>query len=136
MLFGSDSLIVIHFDGSYRKGSASYGYVISYDGKKIASSAGICEEATTNNAAEYEGLLMALRWLTTNCKESDNIVIKGDSALVIKQLTGEYGIKSQTSKRYVPEIRELLRGKNVKFVWVPRMRNGEADALSRSSHNL
>ena len=125
-------MLIVHFDGSFRKGCGYYGYVVSYNGKRVAACAGMCD-AHTNNAAEYEALLMAVRWVITNCKDVNEIVFKGDSALVIKQMTGVYGVKSRTSKTYVPIIRELLKGKTVRFVWVPRERNGEADALSRSS---
>jgi ribonuclease HI len=87
----------------------------------------------TNNVAEYEGLLAAARWL--NDEEIDEkIQIRGDSELVIKQMKGEYRVNSATSKRYVPQIKELLVGKEVSFQWVPREKNEEADRLSRVAY--
>jgi ribonuclease HI len=87
----------------------------------------------TNNVAEYEALMAAARWLVDEGIE-DKIVIKGDSELVIKQMKGQYKVSSATSKKYVPEIRKLLEGKDVSFSWVPREENDEADRLSRMGY--
>ena len=87
----------------------------------------------TNNVAEYEALMAAARWLVDEGIE-DKIVIKGDSELVIKQMKGQYRVSSATSKKYVPEIRKLLEGKDVSFTWVPRKENEEADRLSRMGY--
>ena len=53
---------------------------------------------------------------------------------MIKQMTGIYKINSATSKKYVPEIKKLLEGKEVSFSWVPREENEEADKLSRVAY--
>jgi len=87
----------------------------------------------TNNVAEYEGLLAAARWLNDEGID-EKIQIRGDSELVIKQMKGEYRISSATSKKYVPQIKELLVGKEVSFQWVPREENEEADRLSRVAY--
>jgi ribonuclease HI len=49
----------------------------------------------------------------------------------MKQMKGEWQVNSATSKKYVPEIKQLLQGKDVAFQWVPREKNEEADKLSR-----
>ena len=64
----------------------------------------------------------------------EKILIKGDSELVIKQMKGQYRVSSATSKKYVPEIKRLLEGKDVSFSWVPREENEEADRLSRMGY--
>jgi ribonuclease HI len=87
----------------------------------------------TNNVAEYEALMAAAQWLVDEGIE-DKIVIKGDSELVIKQMKGQYKVSSATSKKYVPEIKKLLQGKDVSFSWVPREENEEADGLSRMGY--
>ena len=53
---------------------------------------------------------------------------------MIKQMKGQYKVSSATSKKYVPEIRKLLEGKDVSFSWVPREENDEADRLSRMGY--
>jgi len=87
----------------------------------------------TNNVAEYEGLLAAAQWLQDEGIE-EKLVAKGDSQLVIKQMTGVRKINSATSKKYVPQIKKLLEGKDVTFSWVPREENEEADHLSRMAY--
>ena len=132
-------MITVYFDGlCYPKnpgGVAAYGYLICRDKEPIWKGFGAVGEGRgmTNNVAEYEGLLAAARWL--NDEEIDEkIQIRGDSELVIKQMKGEYRVNSATSKRYVPQIKELLVGKEVSFQWVPREKNEEADRLSRVAY--
>jgi ribonuclease HI len=65
----------------------------------------------------------------------DEIVIKGDSQLVIHQMNGTWQIKSETSKKFVPEIHRLLEGRKTRFVWIPREQNAEADMLSNVAYS-
>jgi len=132
-------MITIYFDGLCEPvnpgGVATYGYVIYQDEKAIKKGCRVIGEGSgmTNNVAEYSALKRALEWLVEEGIE-DEIVVKGDSMLVINQMRGVWQIKSQTSKRFVPKIRGLLKGKKVKFVWIPREENGEADMLSRVAY--
>jgi ribonuclease HI len=132
-------LITVYFDGlCYPKnpgGVAAYGYVISRDGELIHEGFRAVGEGRgmTNNVAEYEGLKAALQWIVDNGFD-DEIVAKGDSQLVIKQMKGDWQIKSATSKKYVPEIRKLLAGRKAVFSWVPREDNEWADRLSRKAY--
>ena len=132
-------MITVYFDGlCYPKnpgGVAAYGYLILRDKEPIWKGFGAVGEGRgmTNNVAEYEGLLAAARWLNDEGID-EKIEIRGDSELVIKQMKGEYRISSATSKRYVPQIKELLAGKEVSFQWVPREKNEEADRLSRVAY--
>ncbi len=87
----------------------------------------------TNNVAEYSALKRAIEWLKGQGIE-DEILIKGDSMLVINQMKGDWQIKSQNSRRFIPKIRELLKGKKTKFIWIPREENREADMLSRVAY--
>jgi ribonuclease HI len=52
----------------------------------------------------------------------------------MKQMKGEWQVNSATSKKYVPEIKQLLQGKDVAFQWIPREKNEEADKLSRVAY--
>ena len=132
-------MITIYFDGlCYPKnpgGVAAYGYLVYRDGEPIWRGFGGVGEGRgmTNNVAEYEALMAAAQWLVDEEIE-DKILIKGDSELVIKQMKGQYKISSATSKKYVPEIKKLLQGKDVSFSWVPRDDNEEADRLSRMGY--
>jgi ribonuclease HI len=135
-----DDMITIYFDGlCYPKnpcGVAAYGYIVYRDDKPIWRGFGTVGEGRgmTNNVAEYEGLMAAAQWIVDE-GINEKILIKGDSQLVIKQMKGEYRVNSATSKKYVPEIKRLLAGKEVSFSWVPREENEEADELSRVAYD-
>ena len=132
-------MITVYFDGlCYPRnpgGVAAYGYAVFRDGKPIWRGFGAVGEGRgmTNNLAEYEALMAAAQWLVHEGIE-EKIAIRGDSELVIKQMNGQYRINSATSKKYVPEIKKLLMGRDVSLVWVPREENEEADKLSRVAY--
>jgi ribonuclease HI len=132
-------MITVYFDGlCYPKnpgGVAAYGYLVCRDGQIVHKGFGAVGEGRgmTNNVAEYEALMAAAQWLVDEGIE-EKILIKGDSELVIKQMKGQYKVSSATSKKYVPEIKDLLQGRDVSFSWVPREENEEADGLSRMGY--
>ncbi|MDD1752424.1 MAG: ribonuclease HI family protein [Methanotrichaceae archaeon] len=132
-------MITIYFDGlCYPRnpgGVAAYGYLIYRGNELMHNGCGIVGEGMgmTNNVAEYEGLKAALWWLNERGIR-DKIEIRGDSQLVIKQLKGEWQIRSETSRKYAPKIQRLLEGKEVSFVWIRRDENEAADRLSRKAY--
>jgi len=133
-------MITIHFDGLCRPknpgGVATYGYLIYQDGKKVKSGYGVIGSGAgmTNNVAEYSALKQAAEWVSQNNPDNE-IVIKGDSQLVIHQMNGTWQIKSATSKKFVPEIRRLLEGRKIQYIWIPREQNVEADELSNLAYD-
>ncbi|NMB85932.1 MAG: ribonuclease HI family protein [Methanothrix sp.] len=132
-------MITVYFDGLCHPknpcGVAAFGYLVLRNGQVVHKGFRAVGEGKgmTNNVAEYEGLMSAAQWIADEGIE-EKIVIKGDSQLVIKQMKGEWKVKSATSKKYVPKIERLLEGKDVSFVWVPREENEEADRLSRLAY--
>ena len=132
-------MITAYFDGlCYPKnpcGVAAYGYLIYRNGELIHTGCRAVGEGKgmTNNVAEFEGLKAAAEWIRDNAAD-EKVVVKGDSQLVIKQVTGAWQVRSGTSMRFVPEIRKLLKGRDVTFVWVQREMNEEADKLSRKAY--
>jgi ribonuclease HI len=132
-------MITVYFDGlCYPRnpcGVAAYGYLIYSDGELIHRGFGAVGEGKgmTSNVAEYEGLRAAAQWLSDH-EIMDSITINGDSQLVIRQMKGEWEVRSKTSRKYVPEIKQLLGGRDVRFVWVPREMNEDADRLSRTAY--
>ena len=133
-------MITLYFDGLCRPrnpgGVATYGYVIYKDGKNVKSGYGVIGSGAgmTNNVAEYSALKHAAEWVSGNGGD-DEIVIKGDSQLVIHQMNGTWQVKSETSQKFVPEIRRLLEGRKTRFVWIPREQNAEADLLSNIAYS-
>jgi ribonuclease HI len=132
-------MITIYFDGLCRPknpgGVATYGYVIYKDGENVKSGCGVVGSGAgmTNNVAEYSALKHAMEWVSRHSND-DEIVIKGDSQLVIHQMNGTWQIKSATSKKFVPEIRRLLEGRKTRFIWISREQNAEADQLSNVAY--
>jgi len=49
---------------------------------------------TTNNQAEWQGVLAGLEYIQGNLSHFSNLFIALDSELVIKQLTGQYKVKN------------------------------------------
>lgn len=87
---------------------------------------------STNNVAEYNGLRLAVGWLTQNLTDPDAAVIFHlDSELVVKQMNNLYKIKDSKLKILSDEIKaELKQLKvNYKFVHIPRNKNEMADEL-------
>lgn len=134
----------VYFDGlcepSNPGGVACYGVVV-YDGSTRVYSegkvvgAGMFGDDVTNNVAEYHGVIRGLEWLADKGMVDRKVVVFGDSMLVIKQLNGEYSVKSH---RIVPlyDRAMVLAGSffDLVFQWIPRSKNFEADALSRNAY--
>ena len=98
----------LYFDGASRSnpGPASYGGVI-YDENNIE--VGTYYDyigKATNNVAEYLGLFAGLK----ACKDNNikNLIVYGDSKLVIEQVKGNWNVKSENLKPIYNEIKNLL----------------------------
>lgn len=91
---------------------------------------------TTNNQAEYEGVLLALNWLEHFESLCDVFKIEflSDSALVVNQIAGIWAAKDPQIRPKAFEAAhrmDLLRrmGRLVSIRHVPRAENSAADAL-------
>jgi ribonuclease HI len=83
---------------------------------------------TTNNVAEYRGLLLGLR----RARElgATEVDVVNDSELVAKQVNGEYKVKHEAMKPLHAEaLAELSRFDSWSVRPVPRAQNADADAL-------
>jgi len=83
---------------------------------------------TTNNIAEYEGLILGLRLaLKHKCKK---IICTMDSELIVKQVRGEYKVKDNNMKIKYNIVTELLKEfESMEFRHVMREDNTSADKL-------
>jgi len=89
----------------------------------------------TNNQAEYSALIILLRELTENSYFSgkvEKVVINSDSELLIKQLNGEYKVKSKNLMKYHLMVRKLMETAEFKIIYrhIPRTENKKADKLA------
>ena len=84
---------------------------------------------TTNNVAEYKAVLLGLAGALA--KGVLRVEVRADSELLIKQLRGEYRVKSPGLKPLYDEARKLLgQFASVKLTHIRRELNGEADRLA------
>ncbi len=128
--------VIAYTDGGARgtPGPAAIGvYIVDANGKAIRE----VKQAignSTNNFAEYNGVLVALQTLKAlyGKKTKDmQIEIRMDSELVKKQLNGEYQIKEPGLVPFYMEIHNLRVSNfpNLTLTHVPRAQNKEADRL-------
>ncbi|MBI2834860.1 MAG: ribonuclease HI family protein [Acidobacteria bacterium] len=124
-------MIVVYVDGGARgnPGPAGYGVrVESPDGLLLDELRGALGIAT-NNYAEYQGLLAALRYAVD--RGHRDVAVRSDSELIVKQMRGEYKVRHPGLRPLHHQARELvMRLGRVTFEHVPRTRNAEADRLA------
>ena len=114
-------------------GPAAWGALVKEDGKEIYSGTGFLDNGkTSNNVAEYSGLLLALVYLCD--QRISEATIYGDSNLVIQQMSGNWQIKHKNKPYalYALLAKDLVASLNLTFKWIPREQNTEADALSNA----
>lgn len=79
----------------------------------------------TNNVAEYRTLIAALSWLAETLGERSReavVEVRGDSQLVIFQVTGRWKIKKPHLGALASDVRMLMmRFKSVSLDWHPRI---------------
>ena len=130
--------VVVHFDGACQppgsEGVAGWGFVIDGPGlhyEDFGLATRPYSPHSTNNVAEYVGAIRALEQLRS-IGYSGDVVVEGDSQLVIRQMNGEYEVRKEHLKAYHEWLRRLAEGfVKVEFRWVPREENTLADALSK-----
>ncbi|MBI2220690.1 MAG: reverse transcriptase-like protein [Acidobacteria bacterium] len=124
-------MLIAYIDGGARgnPGPAGYGARIEdASGQVVAELHGGLGVAT-NNVAEYNGLLAALRYAAERGERE--VQIRADSELLVKQMRGEYRVKHAGLKPLFLEACSLVRRiGHVTFTHVPRAQNKEADRLS------
>ena len=124
-------MITAYIDGGSRgnPGPAGYGVqIVGDDGAVIAELYGSLAH-TTNNVAEYNGLLAALAWAVDHGLQS--LHIRSDSELLVKQLRGQYRVKNPGLQPLYQDARALTaRIGRVTFEHVRRELNTEADRLA------
>src|SRR5262249_27502058 len=89
---------------------------------------------TSNNVAEYCGLLAVLNWFTAQKLYDADITVHGDSRLVINQIFGDWDIKKGAYVRLAHDAWKISREfTNLKGIWIPRGQNTAADELSKAA---
>ena len=124
-------MITAYIDGGARgnPGPAGYGARIEDgEGELVAELHGALGVAT-NNVAEYNGLLAALRWAVEHGER--DVLIRADSELLVKQMRGDYKVRHPGLQPLYVQARLLVMELGrVRFEHVRREMNKEADRLS------
>ena len=126
--------IIIHTDGGARgnPGLAACAFVAEVGGKIIRQESNFLGEST-NNYAEYRGVILALKWLYANYLNFPEKVaaLYLDSELVVRQLNAVYKVKDRKLIELFQQVNEL--SKNISLViyykYIPRAKNKTADFL-------
>jgi ribonuclease HI len=126
--------LTIYTDGASRgnPGPSSIGvYVIDRNGALIFEH-GEKLGNQTNNFAEYTALIRALELALKN--EANDIIIRADSELMIRQMLGIYKVKSPAIVPLHQRCKELSKKfEKVKYEHVRREANVEADRLANQA---
>ena len=123
--------VVARIDGGARgnPGPAGYGVVLEDSSGKVFAELSRYLGHCTNNVAEYSGLLAALEKALE--MGAANLRVLSDSELLVRQMNGQYKVKSPDLRPLYEEARRLSR----KFVsfrieHVRREQNRAADKLA------
>ncbi len=127
--------IIIHTDGGARgnPGPSACSFVAETNGEVLEKKSKYLG-VSTNNVAEYQGVILALIWLSEKINEfGDEIAITFflDSELIVRQILGTYKVKDEKLKGLYYEVNGLINriGKNIFFKNIPRSKNKIADYL-------
>lgn len=137
----STSTLNIYCDGGSRgnPGPAASAFIVLDEFGKIMHQQGFFLGVATNNQAEYQAVIEALKWLTTMNPQLSTLNFYLDSQLVVNQIKGIYKIKNPDLKIKNLEIQKLIarearRSRNCKlkisnFEYIPRTQNHIVDKL-------
>jgi len=124
-------VITAHVDGGARgnPGPAGYGVVITDENGQVLAELHEGIGVSTNNVAEYRGLLAALEWAARH--GHTRLHVKSDSLLLVQQMLGNYRVKHAGLLPLYRQARHLMaRIGTVTFEHVRREQNRDADRLS------
>lgn len=124
-------MVTAYIDGGSRgnPGPAGYGVRLEDDSGSVLAELSEPLGITTNNVAEYRGLLAALQWALEHGLTA--LHVRSDSELLVKQMRGEYRVRHPGLQPLHQEARALItRLGRVTFEHVRRERNREADRLA------
>ncbi|MQA08038.1 MAG: bifunctional RNase H/acid phosphatase [Pseudonocardiaceae bacterium] len=126
--------VIVEADGGSRgnPGPAGYGAVVrAEDGTVLAERSGFLGD-TTNNVAEYQGLIAGLRAAAD--VGAGSVEARLDSKLVVEQMSGRWKIKNEQLRPLALQARDLAaQFETVRYEWVPRARNAHADRLANEA---
>lgn len=135
LLYNPTMRVILHIDGGARgnPGPAGAGVVIQCaDSGKYVHEHGYFLGHATNNFAEYTGLIKGLEAALQ--LGAQHVAVHSDSQLMVRQLLGQYRVKSESLRPLYEQARTLLRCfPSANLTHVPRERNELADRLANEA---
>ncbi|WP_280216931.1 bifunctional RNase H/acid phosphatase [Nocardia neocaledoniensis] len=127
--------VIVEADGGSRgnPGPAGYGAVVfDADHARVLAERKEYLGVTTNNVAEYRGLIAGL---AASAELGATVVaVRMDSKLVVEQMSGRWKVKHPSMIPLVEQARALVAGfDRVSFTWIPRAENSHADRLANEA---
>ena len=124
---------VLNFDGCSKgnPGPSGAGGAIYKNGKEILNYS-VFLGNVTNNESEYKSLSIGIaKAIELNIK---NLIVKGDSQLVINQISGKYRVNNSNLKEIFSLIKRKIKFfNNISFNHVYRNNNKRADELANKA---
>ena len=124
----------LQFDGGSRgnPGVGGAGAVLYRNNHEEWSDTFYLGDNVTNNQAEYKGLIGGLKHVST--LDLPNLLVEGDSNLVINQVSGTWRVKNDELKILHDEVQEFINKiKDIRFQHIPRNENKRADQLANEA---
>jgi ribonuclease HI len=132
--------ITVYFDGTFQRDSllAGLGVVIYYkkgpEQWRVRANQ-VVEQLTNNNEAEYAALKFGMQLLEDLGVKYQRCRIRGDSLVVLNQLSGEWPCYEDELHRWIERIEKKRKELSVQFQFEPihRNKNKEADQLAKQA---
>lgn len=137
---GGVAAVTVYFDGGSRgnPGPAAIGALVvdaSDEPPRVLATVSEAIGVATNNVAEYRAVIAGLE--AARELAARTVAVRGDSKLVIEQLSGRWRVKHPGLRPLHERARALLGGfERVDLQHVRRERNTDADALVNAALDL
>jgi ribonuclease HI len=125
---------VVFSDGAAKgnPGPSGAGWLIRDSEGQVRSENGKFLGHGTNNEAEYQALTAALEEALALGAEAVQVHL--DSELLVRQLNGQYRVKSDRLRKFYLQAQDLLRRfRDYAIMHIPREKNQEADRLANEA---
>lgn len=127
--------VIVEADGGSRgnPGPAGFGAVVwSDDHTTLLAEHGQAIGVTTNNVAEYRGLIAGLE--EARRLGAGEVSVRMDSKLVVEQMSGRWKVKHPGMAELHQQARALASTfDSISFSWIPREQNKHADRLANEA---
>jgi ribonuclease HI len=131
-----DSSYILYTDGACRgnPGICTGGAALYNSKMKLIDSISILFGLGTNNEAEYKALIEGMKMCKRNGIDplTHVLIIRCDSELLVRQLTGQYTVRKEHLKELVQQLKDFNIS-DATLQHIPREENSVADKLANDA---